>query len=107
MRYNKVMAQRILFATGGTGGHVYPVASIIKAIRDQNSDVEIELIGESKTLIDAVAELGLPLHQIWDTKIRRYFSVLNIVDIFKLPVAFFQSLYFVWRFMPDLVFAKG
>lgn len=101
------MAQRILFATGGTGGHVYPVASIIKAIRDKNGGIEMELIGTGKTLADTAAELNLPLHQIWSAKIRRYFSLLNIIDIFKLPVAFLQSLYFVWRFMPDIVFAKG
>lgn len=98
---------RILFATGGTGGHVNPVTSVIKAIREMNSDVEMELIGGGKPLLEAAEELGLPLRQIWSAKIRRYFSLLNFLDFLKLPFVFLQSLYFVWRFMPDLVFAKG
>ena len=83
------------------------MASIIQAIRSQNSPVEIELIGQGQPLVEVASELGLPLHEIWGSKMRRYFSLLNVIDFLKLPIVFFQSLYFVWRFMPDVVFAKG
>jgi len=40
-------------------------------------------------------------------KLRRYFSFLNLLTIFQLAIGFFQSLYHLWKFMPDLIFSKG
>jgi UDP-N-acetylglucosamine--N-acetylmuramyl-(pentapeptide) pyrophosphoryl-undecaprenol N-acetylglucosamine transferase len=38
---------------------------------------------------------------------RRYFSPLYFLDIFKIPLGFLQSLWHLLAFMPDAVFAKG
>ncbi len=38
---------------------------------------------------------------------RRYFSLANLTDIFKIPIGFIQCLWYVFWFMPDLIFSKG
>jgi len=40
-------------------------------------------------------------------KLRRYFSLQNFVDIFKVPIGVLQSYYAVRKFRPDFVFSKG
>ena len=55
----------------------------------------------------AAAEAGLNFKPILAGKLRRYFSPLTILDIFKMPAGFFQALWHVFWFMPDIVFAKG
>ncbi|MDO8669621.1 MAG: UDP-N-acetylglucosamine--N-acetylmuramyl-(pentapeptide) pyrophosphoryl-undecaprenol N-acetylglucosamine transferase, partial [Candidatus Buchananbacteria bacterium] len=49
----------------------------------------------------------LPYKPIMTGKMRRYLSPLTIIDILKMPVGFFQSLWHIFWFMPDVVFAKG
>lgn len=101
---------RILFATGGSGGHIYPVVAIARAVADlatqAGKEVEMEIIGSSRFFTD-ISDLNIPIRRTWDAKARNYFSFLNFLDVVKLPFIFFQSLFYVWRFMPDLVFAKG
>jgi UDP-N-acetylglucosamine--N-acetylmuramyl-(pentapeptide) pyrophosphoryl-undecaprenol N-acetylglucosamine transferase len=38
---------------------------------------------------------------------RRYFSVLNILDLFKIPIGLCQALWHLFALMPDVVFSKG
>jgi len=40
-------------------------------------------------------------------KWRNYFSLMNFVDIFKIIFGFFQSLWKLWKIMPDVIFSKG
>ncbi len=101
---------RILFATGGSGGHVYPVVAVAQAVAglaaQSGKELELEIIGSSR-FFAYISDLNIPIRRTWDAKARNYFSLLNFLDALKLPFIFFQSLFYVWRFMPDLVFAKG
>lgn len=101
---------RILFATGGSGGHVYPVVEVARAVGDlagqSGKEIQMEIIGSSEFFSNIIG-LNIPIRRTWNAKARRYFSLLNFLDALKLPFIFLQSLFYVWRFMPDLVFAKG
>ena len=55
----------------------------------------------------AAKESGIQFRPVMSGKLRRYFSPLNLLDIFKFPVGLFQSLWHIFWFMPDVVFAKG
>ncbi len=105
------MAYRILFATGGSGGHVYPVVAVAREVRQlavqSGREVEMEIVGSSSFFGDIPADLNIPVRRTLDAKLRRYFSLLNFLDFLKMPVVLLQSFFYVFRFMPDVVFAKG
>ena len=102
---------KILLTGGGTGGHVYPLVSVFRSLK--------QIAGQKLLTIDALymgadgfakEELekeGIKVRVISSGKMRRYFSILNFFDIFKLIFGFFQSLWLVWKFMPDVIFSKG
>ena len=105
------MAYRILLVGGGSGGHVFPLFSVAESLKElaeiQNKDIEIILLGEGKFFENAVKASGFKYKKIIAGKIRRYFSLLNILDFFKIIASFFHSFWQIFWLMPDVVFLKG
>lgn len=105
------MSYRILLLGGGSGGHVFPLVSVANALKEKSGQtgipLELMVLGEGKFLEKAAAETGLRFKPILAGKLRRYFSPLTILDILKIPIGFLQSLWYIFWFMPDVVFAKG
>ncbi len=107
--------KRILLVGGGSGGHVYPVIAVANALKKKSAEsggVELMLLGDK--FMRQAAQKSLPAQvgsiksrSIISGKFRRYLSPMNLVDIFKFPVGLVQSLWHVFWFMPDVVFAKG
>jgi UDP-N-acetylglucosamine--N-acetylmuramyl-(pentapeptide) pyrophosphoryl-undecaprenol N-acetylglucosamine transferase len=102
---------KILFAGGGTAGHMFPIIATIREIKKKYSKGEFEFfyVGpKDKLFEELLSKEGVKVKTIWAGKIRRYFSFQNIIDIlFKLPISFFQSFYYVFTISPDLIFGKG
>lgn len=103
--------KRILLVGGGSGGHVFPLVAVADALRfkaQQNGiDIDMRLWGEGGFVDKAAAEAGIKSDQVIAGKVRRYFSLLNILDLFKMALGFIQSLWLMFWYMPDVVFAKG
>ncbi|OGN02361.1 MAG: hypothetical protein A2655_01350 [Candidatus Yanofskybacteria bacterium RIFCSPHIGHO2_01_FULL_43_42] len=97
---------RILLVGGGSGGHVYPVIAIANVLKERG-DAKLLLLGDDKFMRPAAEENGLQFRPVMSGKLRRYFSLLIFLDIFKFPIGLFQSLWHIFWFMPDVVFAKG
>lgn len=95
---------RILLTSGGTGGHIYATVAIARTLKkiseSQNYSMEMLFVGPDKFT-------EVKSKKIFAGKIRRYFSLDNIVDIFKIFIGFWQSFWFVFWFMPDVIFGKG
>jgi UDP-N-acetylglucosamine--N-acetylmuramyl-(pentapeptide) pyrophosphoryl-undecaprenol N-acetylglucosamine transferase len=95
--------------TGGTsGGHVIPLIAVAREIKKRDISTEFMFFGPedeySKKFMQAE---GIAMKHIMSGKMRRYFSFLNFVDAFKVPVGIIQALWHLLWFMPDAIFSKG
>ena len=100
---------RILLTGGGSGGHVFPLVAVLRKLREKLGDeVEFLYVGSgAKIEKETMAEENVRAKYILAGKVRRYFSLLNFLDFFKIPIGFFQALWILLGFMPDVVFSKG
>jgi len=105
------MSYRVLLVGGGSGGHVYPLIAVANALKIQagqkNINLDLMLIGDGGFAEDAARKNGISFRKILAGKFRRYYSVLSFLDILKLPLGFIQSLWYVYLYMPDVIFTKG
>jgi UDP-N-acetylglucosamine--N-acetylmuramyl-(pentapeptide) pyrophosphoryl-undecaprenol N-acetylglucosamine transferase len=97
----------VAFAGGGTGGHIYPglaVASDLQKI----FPCRIFWIGSDTGMDRAIVEeAGLDFYGIRAGKLRRYFSIQNCLDAFKVFLGFFAARKILKREKPALLFSKG
>ena len=103
---------KILLTGGGTGGHLIPLLGVVTALRKICLEKGIEkpkflLITPSSDFNQSISEAGIQIKTIKAGKLRRYFSWENFRDILKIPVGIIQSLYYIYKFKPDIVFSKG
>ena len=102
---------RILLVGGGSGGHVYPLIAVARSLREMASrsqvDLKLLMLGEGNFLERAAKESGIPFKKIIAGKLRRYSSWKILIDIFKIPISFIQSSWYIFLFMPDAIFSKG
>ena len=55
-----------------------------------------------------IREAGIEFKAISTGKIRRYFAIQNVIDLFfRVPLGLFQSLKIIEDFNPDIIFSKG
>lgn len=108
----------IAFAGGGTGGHIYPgiaIADELKKNSNESTKIEIHWIGNSKGMDSAIIEKNLLssggsifcFHGIPCGKLRRYFSLKNFTDFFKIFAGFIKSFFILKKIKPDFLFSKG
>lgn len=114
---------RILFTAGGTGGHIFPIVAVKREIDNLLAKIRENLppdypeeilrneykfiggnIGSKKETLE---KENIFTKEINAPKWRRYFDVQNFIDILKAPICLFQALFWVWYFMPDVIFSKG
>ena len=103
---------KILFTGGGSGGHFYPliaVAEEIQTIAREKKLLPPALYYVAPTPFDeqALFENGIQFRQSPAGKVRRYFSLLNIVDVLKTAIGIIKSLFQVFFIYPDVIFSKG
>lgn len=98
--------RRLVCTGGGTAGHVVPTLPIMEAFLAEG--VEVAFVGSGSELERSlVAPLGVPFHAIAAGKLRRYLSLENIVDAFRVLLGIVQALVLMGRLRPDVVFSKG
>lgn len=101
---------RILLVGGGSGGHVYPLIAVAELLVQKASqagiDLKLMMLGGS-FIERAAKEKNIPYRIIATGKLRRYNSLDNFLDPGRFFLGFIQSLWHIFWFMPDAVFAKG
>lgn len=100
---------RIVLTGGGTGGHLFPLLSVAKKLKEKlGGKAEFLYIGSGVEIEREIIEKeGMRAKFIMAGKMRRYFSWRNFTDVLKAPVGFIQALWILLWFMPDVVFSKG
>lgn len=103
---------KILFTGGGTGGHFYPIIAIAEAvtkITDNRKIANVSLHYFSNDPYDAEALFNNRITYGYTPagKLRIYFSLRNILDIFTMGFGVLIALWKVFNLYPDVVFAKG
>ena len=98
--------KKIVMTGGGTAGHVTPNIAMLPRLRELG--YEISYIGtydgiEKKLIEDA----GIPYYGISSGKLRRYFSLRNFSDPFRVIKGFRQAKKLMKKLKPDVVFSKG
>lgn len=100
---------RVVLTGGLSGGHTFPLIAVARSIRARaGMPADFLYVGSRGQFEErAMTAEGIPVRYVLSGKMRRYFSFRNLVDPLKIPIGFLQSLWHLFRYMPDAVFAKG
>jgi len=103
---------KLCFTGGGTAGHIFPALAVDKQLlklSGQNNLIYSRFwIGSKKEQEKLWVEQNqIPFYAIETGKLRRYFSLRNIGDIFLIIIGFFQALKILKKERPTLIFSKG
>ena len=98
--------KRIILTGGGTAGHVTPNIALRPRLKELGYDIQYigSYTGIEKELIEP---FGIPYHGISSGKLRRYFSVQNFTDPFRVLKGFREAHKLIRQLKPDVIFSKG
>ncbi|MGI6128641.1 MAG: undecaprenyldiphospho-muramoylpentapeptide beta-N-acetylglucosaminyltransferase [bacterium] len=99
---------RILFAGGGTGGHVYPALAVAELLTKRDSNTKILFVGTERGLErDLVSKAGFRLKTIPAAGLKRRLTWANVRMLKSNVQGFLQSLKIVRQFRPQVVVGTG
>jgi UDP-N-acetylglucosamine--N-acetylmuramyl-(pentapeptide) pyrophosphoryl-undecaprenol N-acetylglucosamine transferase len=102
----KAMKKRIVLTGGGTAGHVTPNIALIPRLREHGYEVSYigSYDGIEKKLIE---DMGIAYYGISSGKLRRYLSMKNLSDPFRVLKGIHEAKQLMKKLNPDIVFSKG
>ncbi len=98
--------KRIVLTGGGTAGHVTPNIALLPRLKELGYDIHYigSYTGIEKELIE---QFQIPYHGISSGKLRRYFSLENFSDPFRVLKGFQEASALIKKLKPDVIFSKG
>ena len=101
-------SKKIMLCGGGTGGHVFPLVDVARGIKKLDPDAKIYFVGPEEFPLTSLRKEGVIVKKIIGAgKLRRYFSLMYIWEIIKLPFAFLYAFFTVLFINPNAVLGKG
>ncbi|MCF7906288.1 glycosyltransferase [Candidatus Gracilibacteria bacterium] len=97
---------KILLIGGGTGGHILPLRQLV----DELKNTHVEILLSDSALDRRLAQENfsdIPVHFLQTGKIRRYFSVQNVLDFFRIVTSIGKAKKLLQKIQPDILFFKG
>lgn len=97
----------IILTGGGTAGHVTPNIALIRHLQQKGVDVHYlgTKDGIERDLVEPIE--GVTYHCIRSGKLRRYFSIKNFTDPFKVIAGYFDARGAISQIKPSAIFSKG
>jgi UDP-N-acetylglucosamine--N-acetylmuramyl-(pentapeptide) pyrophosphoryl-undecaprenol N-acetylglucosamine transferase len=99
----------VIFTGGGSGGHVMPAITLIEELK-KLEDYRVIYIGSSDNVeSEIVPDKVDTYHPISTGKLRRYFSIQNFIDLFKISFGLLQSVFIMLKYSKKdtIVFGTG
>src|SRR3989344_750964 len=99
---------KVLMAGGGTLGSVTPLLAVAEELKFSRPDIIVEWVGTSfgpeRKLVQTY---GIKFTAITCGRWRRYFSLQNIFDLFKIVVGFMAALAYLINSRPQALVTAG
>ena len=99
------MTKKILIATGGTGGHVFPAYSLAKHFIDKDYDVRIT--SDARGLRYLKNFPNLKIIKLNSTSIYKTNIFIKLISLFVIFFSILKSIFFLVSNRPNLVFGMG
>ncbi len=98
---------KIGFVGGGTGGHFYPLIAVVERLNAEADGIELYYFGPAPYDQDLLKVHGVKFVYCPAGKLRLYFSIQNILDIFRNFFGIFVAIVKLYNIYPDVIFSKG
>ena len=99
--------KNILFTGGGTAGHVIVDLGLIPVVQDEGW--QVDYIGSKEGIERRLVEQipNVDYYPVSTGKLRRYMSIENFKDPFKVLKGTMQAWKIIGKLKPDVIFSKG
>jgi UDP-N-acetylglucosamine--N-acetylmuramyl-(pentapeptide) pyrophosphoryl-undecaprenol N-acetylglucosamine transferase len=98
----------LILTGGGTAGHVMPNIALIECFLENPTKIKISYIGSKNGLEKKLLKpYPVKFYSVSTGKLRRYFDIQNLFDLFKVPIGFVEAFFILKKIKPNLVFSKG
>ncbi|MBX7171734.1 MAG: undecaprenyldiphospho-muramoylpentapeptide beta-N-acetylglucosaminyltransferase [Pyrinomonadaceae bacterium] len=99
---------KIIFAAGGTGGHIYPAIAVAKEILRRDPNSTIRFVGTARGLeTKLVSQNGFELSTIDSAGLKNMGLVGKLKGLLILPKSFLEARNLLKEFKPDVVVGAG
>ncbi|MBN2049630.1 MAG: undecaprenyldiphospho-muramoylpentapeptide beta-N-acetylglucosaminyltransferase [Spirochaetales bacterium] len=99
----------IVYTGGGTAGHIFPGLAVLEETRKLTGDRCHHCWIASRRGMDRrlVENAGISFYAISSGKLRRYVSLRNLADAFRVAAGLVQAYVLMKKLKPAVVFSKG
>jgi len=98
----------IVFAGGGTGGHIYPAIAVADEIKSRHEDIEPVFIGTKDGLeAKVIPQTGYRIEYIVAKGLRGRGIARKMITLFSMGIGVIQAMSILSKLKPILVFGSG
>ena len=98
---------KILVASGGSGGHIFPALSFLEKFKAKRKDAQVILAVNKRSALDYVFPAEYKLAFISSSPVKASLGISNILAILRLFVSAFESIAILLKYRPDIVVGFG